>query len=119
VSRLRQRLRTPHPWLALLALLAALAVVDACRAPDRQWLVPGYVALVHGYQRLGRPLLAGYVRCRYVPSCSEYSAQAVERFGIARGLWMTFRRLRACNGEVPPGSLDPVPAVGEPMARAW
>jgi hypothetical protein len=87
-----------------------LACADALRSPERQWLGAGYVMLVRGYQRLGRPLLAGRVRCRYLPTCSAYSIDAVARFGIARGLVMTFRRVRSCDLSVPAGTADPVPA---------
>jgi putative membrane protein insertion efficiency factor len=47
-------------------------------------------------------------RCRYLPTCSEYAAEAVERFGPAKGSWLALKRLGRCH---PLGShgLDPVP----------
>ena len=50
---------------------------------------------IRAYQRLFSPLLGQ--RCRYYPSCSEYAAQAIERFGILRGLLLAGWRLLRCN----------------------
>jgi len=49
---------------------------------------------VRAYQgaRAGRPS-----PCRYWPSCSEYAAEAVERFGAGRGAWLAVRRLARCH----------------------
>jgi putative membrane protein insertion efficiency factor len=50
---------------------------------------------IRAYQRLVSPLLGP--RCKYYPSCSEYAAQAVERYGILRGLVLAVWRLLRCN----------------------
>ena len=47
------------------------------------------------YQRLLSPMLGQ--RCRYYPTCSEYAAQAIRRFGILRGLVLAGWRLLRCN----------------------
>ena len=47
------------------------------------------------YQRLLSPAFGS--RCRYYPSCSEYAAQAITRFGILRGLILAGWRLLRCN----------------------
>lgn len=47
------------------------------------------------YQRLLSPLLGQ--RCRYYPSCSEYAAQSIRRFGILRGVALAAWRLLRCN----------------------
>jgi hypothetical protein len=62
---------------------------------------------IRGYQRAISPLLGP--RCRYYPSCSEYAVQAVERFGILRGLVLATWRVLRCN-PFSHGGVDPVDA---------
>jgi putative membrane protein insertion efficiency factor len=57
------------------------------------------------YQLAVSPLLGS--RCKFYPSCSEYAAQAVERFGILRGLVLACWRLLRCN-PWSHGGFDPV-----------
>ena len=66
------------------------------------------LALIRCYQRFVSPGLG--VACRFEPTCSRYSYEAIERHGAARGLWLTARRLIRCR----PGGgtgYDPVPPV--------
>ena len=60
---------------------------------------------IRAYQRLLSPLVGA--RCRYYPSCSDYAAQAIERFGILRGLVLAGWRLLRCN-PWSRGGFDPV-----------
>jgi hypothetical protein len=46
--------------------------------------------------------------CRFVPSCSEYGYQAIDRYGVVRGGWLTLKRLGRCH-PFDPGGYDPVP----------
>ena len=64
------------------------------------------VAILHLYKVVLSPLLPS--ACRYYPSCSEYMRQAVERYGVARGLWMGAKRLLRCH-PFHAGGIDPVP----------
>src|SRR5665213_2422236 len=50
--------------------------------------------LIHGYQaaRSGRP-----TGCRYLPTCSEYAAEALDRHGPTRGLLLAVRRITRCG----------------------
>ncbi|MGO9909185.1 MAG: membrane protein insertion efficiency factor YidD [Solirubrobacteraceae bacterium] len=57
-----------------------------------RWLA---VLPIRAYQRVLSPMLGN--RCRYYPSCSEYAAQAIGRFGILRGLVLAGWRLLRCN----------------------
>ncbi|MFH0777245.1 MAG: membrane protein insertion efficiency factor YidD [Candidatus Eisenbacteria bacterium] len=50
---------------------------------------------IRGYQLLISPLLPP--SCRFYPSCSEYTLQAVSRYGGARGLWLGIKRLLRCH----------------------
>jgi len=70
------------------------------RGPRRLLVLP-----IRAYQRLLSPALGN--RCRYYPSCSEYAAQAIERFGILRGLVLAGWRLLRCN-PFSHGGYDPV-----------
>jgi putative membrane protein insertion efficiency factor len=69
------------------------------------------IALVGGYRRWISPMLGQ--RCRFAPSCSAYAAEAVERHGAARGLWLAAGRLLRCQ-PFSSGGYDPVPG---PVAR--
>jgi putative membrane protein insertion efficiency factor len=60
---------------------------------------------LRAYQRVFSPMLGN--RCKYYPSCSEYAAQAIERFGILRGLVLAGWRLLRCN-PWSHGGFDPV-----------
>jgi len=64
--------------------------------------------LLHGYKRLISPLLPA--SCRFVPTCSEYAAEAVARHGMLRGSVMAAWRLLRCN-PFSRGGFDPVPGA--------
>jgi len=66
----------------------------------------GAAALLSGYKRFVSPLLPP--ACRFHPTCSEYSREAILRHGLPRGLWLTIRRLARCH-PFHPGGFDPVP----------
>jgi len=63
-------------------------------------------SLIRAYQRYISPLLGP--RCRYLPTCSDYALEAMERFGSARGTWLALRRVLRCHPFGGSG-LDPVP----------
>ncbi len=46
--------------------------------------------------------------CRFIPSCSEYGYEAIEKYGVLRGGWLAVKRLVRCN-PFNPGGYDPVP----------
>lgn len=58
------------------------------------------------YQWMLSPLFAG--SCRFIPSCSEYARDAIARYGVARGVWLSARRLARCHPLCEAG-FDPVP----------
>ncbi len=56
--------------------------------------------------------------CRFEPTCSQYSYEAVERFGLARGAWLTLKRLARCQPLSRKFGIDPVPEYW-PGAENW
>jgi putative membrane protein insertion efficiency factor len=86
---------------------------DAMRgiyAPDtstRAWLARRLaLGVIRGYQILISPLFAG--SCRFLPSCSAYAAEAVDRHGALKGGFLALRRLARCH-PLCAGGYDPVP----------
>lgn len=62
--------------------------------------------LIRLYQLAVSPLLPP--ACRFMPTCSVYGYEAVERHGVWRGAWLTLRRLARCHPFCR-GGYDPVP----------
>ena len=54
-----------------------------------------FIGLVKGYQYLISPLLGQ--NCRYTPTCSQYSIQAIEKYGIFKGIWLSIKRISKCH----------------------
>jgi len=79
------------------------------RSPQQQISVRVFAAGVNSYHRYIHPVTGRFIRCRYNPTCSNYSVEAVRKYGIAKGGWMGLRRIARCRPGVPMGTTDPVP----------
>ena len=111
LSSLRhQCMSRPLKCLLIFAIFVLALAVDSARSPQKQFTAKTYLLAVDGYQRYLHPVTHRFIRCRYTPTCSHYSQEAVRRYGIRRGLVLTLRRLASCKGSVPMGTLDPVPS---------
>ena len=64
------------------------------------------LALLRGYKILLSPYFRG--SCRFLPSCADYTAEAIERHGVLIGSWLGIRRLARCHPLGRSGH-DPVP----------
>ena len=64
------------------------------------------LALISFYRRWISPLIGP--RCRFIPTCSAYGLEAIQRHGPWRGGWLTLRRVLRCHPFTPCGC-DPVP----------
>ena len=98
---------TRRRLLFLTAAILGLLVLDVSRPPADQWIGRLTVGAIHVYQRVGSPIVARTgIRCRFTPSCSHYGAQAIEKYGIAKGSWLTARRIARCRPGTPMGTID-------------
>ena len=58
------------------------------------------------YQAAVSPLFPP--RCRFIPTCSQYALEAIEKYGACKGGWLAFKRILRCN-PFHKGGYDPVP----------
>jgi putative membrane protein insertion efficiency factor/ribonuclease P protein component len=96
---------------AELTRLATIIEQEAARIATRlaavDWFVRALlILLVRGYQVTLSPMLPP--SCRYMPSCSAYAIEALEKHGAVRGSWLAARRILRCH-PFRPGGYDPVP----------
>lgn len=63
------------------------------------------LGLIWIYQKFISPIKPR--TCRFYPTCSEYSRQAIIKYGLIKGLWLTIKRVLKCH-PFHPGGYDPV-----------
>ncbi|MGE4517911.1 MAG: membrane protein insertion efficiency factor YidD [Desulfobacteraceae bacterium] len=64
-----------------------------------------FLLLIRFYQLAISPYLGN--NCRFYPTCSAYSYQAIEKYGIIKGLFLSVKRILKCN-PFHPGGYDPL-----------
>ena len=64
------------------------------------------LSAIGGYRRYISPMFSP--RCRYIPTCSAYAMEAIQKYGAAKGSWMAVKRILRCN-PFSRGGYDPVP----------
>jgi putative membrane protein insertion efficiency factor len=65
-----------------------------------------FIALIKLYQWILSPLLGP--KCRFTPTCSHYAMEALKKYGIFKGGWLSIRRISRCHPWGGHG-YDPVP----------
>ena len=70
----------------------------------------GAIYLINIYQRTLSPDhgLFKHPTCRFIPTCSEYSKEAINKYGILKGGFLSIKRVLRCNPLTPQGTIDPV-----------
>jgi len=69
-------------------------------------LIAPFIALVRFYQKFISPLLPP--SCRYTPTCSQYTVEALQKHGLFKGGWLSIKRIISCQPWGGSG-YDPVP----------
>lgn len=66
-----------------------------------------FTFLIRVYQVSLSPLKP-FPTCRFIPTCSDYAIQAIQKYGIMKGMWLSIKRISRCH-PFHPGGYDPVP----------
>jgi len=64
------------------------------------------IFLIKAYQLLISPMAPG--KCRFIPTCSNYTLEAVRKYGSIKGTFLGIKRILKCH-PFNPGGYDPVP----------
>ena len=64
------------------------------------------ILMIRTYQKLLSPLLGQH--CRFYPSCSQYTLEAIQEWGLVKGMWLGTKRICRCH-PLNEGGIDPVP----------
>jgi uncharacterized protein len=91
-----------------------LKSVPPATAEEQSMAVKAALAALRIYKVYLSVLFAG--SCRFEPTCSRYTYEAIERFGVMRGSWMGLKRLLRCHPLSRKFGYDPVPEKTETTA---
>ncbi len=94
----------------ILLLIVISIVIDLHRPPDRQITAKLLIEAISLHSEYMSPLLEELgVRCKFEPTCSEYSRLAIQRHGSWRGSIHSIKRLSRCTPWSSDCGYDPVP----------
>lgn len=65
------------------------------------------LSLIRFYRRYISPAFPG--KCRFRPTCSAYALEAIEKYGVMKGMYLALRRLARCHPFYKGDVFDPVP----------
>lgn len=88
-------------------------MIKSVKKSIKSGFLKGFVSLIKVYQRTISPdhgwarFLYPKLGCKFYPSCSEYTKQAAEHYGVVQGLWLGFKRLGRCH-PFSAGGFDPI-----------
>jgi len=94
-------------------LKSAHTQIATAQIQDRSIPVRAALFALRFYKAYLSILFAG--SCRFEPTCSRYAYEAIERFGVARGVWLGLKRLLRCHPLSRKFGYDPVPEKWEEM----
>ena len=95
--------RALHLWTLLIMWAALMHTLQECMTGDIiKTILLGAIKL---YKYAISPLLPD--SCRFVPTCSEYSAEAIKRYGAVKGSYLSLKRILRCH-PFHNGGYDPV-----------
>ena len=67
-----------------------------------------FITFIYVYKRLFSPIFEQMgIRCKYYPTCSEYTRQAIEKYGSIKGVFLGIKRILRCN-PFSKGGYDPL-----------
>ena len=67
-----------------------------------------FIYIIKKYQKYLSPFFSLYSKCKYIPSCSNYAIEAIEKHGVFFGILYSIWRIVRCN-PFSKGGYDPVP----------
>lgn len=73
------------------------------------------ILMIRTYQKLLSPILGQH--CRFYPSCSQYTLEAIQEWGLAKGVWLGTKRICRCH-PLNPGGIDPVPRRSDHLPKS-
>ena len=94
-------------------LNSTLTQIAATQIEERSIPVRAALFTLRFYKAYLSILVGG--SCRFEPTCSRYAYEAIERFGVARGVWFGLKRLLRCHPLSRKFGYDPVPEKWEEM----